>query len=120
MTEEIIELDEGEVFQIRKQKLVDLREKGFNFPNQFRRQHLASDLFSQYEQETKENLAEKAIEVVIAGRIVLRRVMGKASFFHIQDMSGRMQVYLRQNFFDALLDYQIGSAIYGSKSIFRS
>ena len=97
MTEEIIELDEGEVFQIRKQKLVDLREKGFNFPNQFRRQHLAADLLSEYEQETKENLAEKAIEVVIAGRIVLRRVMGKASFFHIQDMSGRMQVYLRQN-----------------------
>src|SRR3990167_8322157 len=99
MTEESIdlELDESEVHQIRKQKLVELRQEGFNFPNQFRRQHLAADLLSQYQEESKESLAEKAVEVTIAGRIVLRRIMGKASFFHLQDRSGRMQVYLRQN-----------------------
>lgn len=90
-------LDESEVYQIRKQKLADLRQTGFNFPNQFRREHLAADLFTQYQDESKESLAEKAIEVTIAGRIVLRRVMGKASFFHLQDRSGRMQVYLRAN-----------------------
>ena len=97
MTEELTELDEGEVFQIRKQKLASLRQDGYNFPNTFRRKQLALDLTSEYESETKENLAEKAVECVIAGRIVLRRIMGKASFFHIQDMSGRIQVYLRQN-----------------------
>ena len=99
MTEESIELelDESEVFQIRKQKLADLRQTGFNFPNQFRRLHLASDLLKQYQDESKESLAEKAIEVMIAGRIVLRRIMGKASFFHLQDMSGRIQVYLKAN-----------------------
>lgn len=90
-------LDENEVYQIRKQKLADLRQEGFNFPNQFRRQHLALDLMQQYADFTKEELAEKKVKVAVAGRIVLRRVMGKASFFHIQDVSGRIQIYIRQN-----------------------
>ncbi len=90
-------LDESEVYQIRKQKLVDLREGGFNFPNQFRREHLAIDLMNQYAEVTKEDLANKQVKVIVAGRIVLRRVMGKASFFHIQDVSGRLQIYIRQN-----------------------
>ncbi|MFI4962813.1 MAG: lysine--tRNA ligase [Legionellales bacterium] len=95
MTEE--HLDESEVYHIRKEKLAQLRSDGFNFPNQFRRQHLAKDLMDQYSTFEKEALAEKHIQVSVAGRIVLRRVMGKASFFHIQDVSGRIQVYLRSN-----------------------
>ena len=90
-------LDESEVYQIRKQKLAHLREEGFNFPNQFRREHLAIDLMNQYAAVAKEDLAKKQVKVIVAGRIVLRRVMGKASFFHIQDVSGRLQIYLRQN-----------------------
>jgi lysyl-tRNA synthetase class 2 len=90
-------LDESEIYQVRKQKLADLRKGGFNFPNQFRRQHLAADLMKQYAEVSKEDLAPKQIKVAVAGRIVLRRVMGKASFFHIQDVSGRMQVYIREN-----------------------
>ncbi|KTD65685.1 lysine--tRNA ligase [Legionella spiritensis] len=90
-------LDESEVYQIRKQKLADLRESGFNFPNQFRRQDLAASLHLQYESASKEELVEQPVKVAIAGRIVLRRIMGKASFFHIQDVSGRIQVYIRQN-----------------------
>ena len=90
-------LDESQVYQIRKQKLASLREAGFNFPNKFRREHLALDLIKLYSQDKKEELAEKKIKVVVAGRIVLRRIMGKASFFHIQDLSGRIQIYLRQN-----------------------
>lgn len=95
MTEE--HLDESEVYQIRKQKLAKLREQGFNFPNRFGRRHMAEELHRDYADENKEELAEQHISVVVAGRIVLRRIMGKASFFHIQDKSGRMQVYVRQN-----------------------
>lgn len=95
MTEEI--LDESEIYQIRKEKLAQLRNSGFSFPNTFKREHLAADLTAEYEGFDKEALAEKKIKVSVAGRIVLRRVMGKASFFHIQDVSGRMQVYLRSN-----------------------
>lgn len=90
-------LDESEIYQIRKQKLTDLRSNGFNFPNQYRRQHLAVDLMNQYAEMSKEDLADKKVKVALAGRVVLRRIMGKASFFHIQDVSGRMQIYLRQN-----------------------
>jgi lysyl-tRNA synthetase, class II len=98
MTDDITEqLDESEVYNIRKQKLAGLREEGFNYPNQFQRQHLTQEIVEQYENETKESLAEKEIKVVVAGRIVLRRVMGKASFFHIQDVSGRLQAYVRKN-----------------------
>ncbi|KTD10759.1 lysyl-tRNA synthetase [Legionella gratiana] len=98
MTEEQVEhLDESEVYHIRKQKLAELRAQGFNFPNQFRREHLAQELIKEYDSLDKETLAQKHIKVSVAGRIVLRRIMGKASFFHIQDFSGRIQVYIRAN-----------------------
>ncbi len=95
MTEEFI--DESEVYQIRKQKLADLRTGGFNFPNQFRREHFAEELNKAFSEYDKESLAEKQVKVAVAGRIVLRRIMGKASFFHIQDVSGRIQIYIRAN-----------------------
>lgn len=94
--------DESEVYLIRKQKLADLRQEGFNFPNQFVRKDLAEDLTKAYGAMDKQTLAEKVIEVAIAGRMVLRRVMGKASFFQLQDVSGRMQVYVRENDMAAL------------------
>lgn len=90
-------VDESEIYQIRKQKLADLRRSGFNFPNQFRRQDLAAEVMTQYAEASKEELAEKKVKVAVAGRVVLRRIMGKASFFHLQDVSGRLQVYIRQN-----------------------
>ena len=97
MTEAVEVLDESDVYHVRKQKLADLRSRGFRFPNQFHREHLAAEILAQYADVPKEELALKAIKVAVAGRIVLRRVMGKASFFHLQDMSGRLQVYVRQN-----------------------
>lgn len=102
MTDEF--LDESEVYHVRKQKLADLREKGFQFPNQVKREHLAADIKQTYADKSKETLAEMAISVTIAGRMVLCRVMGKASFFHIQDVSGRIQVYLRENEFPELYE----------------
>ncbi len=98
MSEEQIEhLDESEVYQIRKQKLAELRTQGFNFPNEFRREHLAADLIKKHGEAEKEALMGQHVKVSVAGRIVLRRIMGKASFFHIQDVSGRIQVYIRAN-----------------------
>ena len=91
------QLDESEVYHVRKQKLAELRTQGFNFPNQFRRTDLANDLLKEYATYEKEHLATQQVKVAVAGRIVLRRVMGKASFFHIQDVSGRLQVYIRAN-----------------------
>ncbi len=93
-----------DVYEVRKQKLAALRKEGFDFPNGFRRDALAADLRETYREVEKEALAEQAISASIAGRIVLRRVMGKASFFHIQDVSGRIQVYARAN--DMPEDYE--------------
>jgi len=94
MTENNYE-DESVVIQIRQQKLAQLREQGFDFPNHFRRDALAADLFAQYGSMDKESLALKKVQVSIAGRMMLRRVMGKASFFHLQDVTGRIQVYIK-------------------------
>lgn len=89
--------DESVLFQIRQQKLADLRDQGFIFPNHFRKNALAANLIAEFGESSKEALAEKQVHVSIAGRMMLRRVMGKASFFHLQDVSGRIQVYIRAN-----------------------
>ncbi len=94
MSDEV--LDSVEVLQVRKQKLAQLRQQGFNFPNDFRREQLAAELMQQYSQFNQQDLQLASVQVAVAGRIVLRRVMGKASFFHLQDVSGRIQVYLRE------------------------
>ncbi|MCX7091049.1 MAG: lysine--tRNA ligase [Legionellales bacterium] len=92
-TDELI--DDRDVYEIRQQKLADLRAQGFDFPNHFRRSHQAAAIMQQYANVDAEQLATQQVEVAIAGRIMLRRLMGKASFFHLQDVSGRIQVYLR-------------------------
>lgn len=106
MTEEyqVEHLDESEVYHIRKQKLAELRTAGFNFPNEFHREHLAADLIKKYADLEKEVLMQQQVDVSVAGRIVLRRIMGKASFFHIQDVSGRIQIYIRANDFPELYE----------------
>lgn len=117
-------IDESEVYLVRKEKLSQLRESGFCFPNQFRRQHLAADLMSQYDEFDKENLAEKKLKVAIAGRIVLRRIMGKASFFHIQDVSGRLQVYIRANempeVYEAFKNWDLGDIVGVTGELFKT
>ena len=94
MTEEI---SQNELLALRRAKLDELRSKGIPFPNNFRRNALAEELHSSYDSEKKENLEEKSIEVSIAGRIMLQRVMGKASFITIQDLSGQIQAYIKED-----------------------
>jgi lysyl-tRNA synthetase, class II len=122
MTEEHI--DESEVYLIRKQKLANLRREGFNFPNQFRRKYLASNLVNQYDSQDKESLAELKVKVAVAGRIVLRRVMGKAGFFQIQDVSGRLQVYIKQNdlpdTFEQFKHWDLGDIVGVSGELFKT
>ncbi|MCG8380261.1 MAG: lysine--tRNA ligase, partial [Proteobacteria bacterium] len=74
-----------------------LRESGHAFRNDFRRDSLAQDLITAYGDKTREELESEAIQVCIAGRMMTRRIMGKASFAHIQDMSGQIQIYVRRD-----------------------
>ncbi len=89
--------DESEIVALRKAHLAELRSKGNAFPNDFRRKHLSGELHDLYESKSKEELAADHSETAVAGRIVLRRHMGKASFVTLQDMSGRIQLYVREN-----------------------
>src|SRR5690606_40412087 len=81
------ELDVNEQIAQRKAKLAALRERGVAFPNDFRRDSLAADLHHDYDHWDKEALAEKGVRVRVAGRMITRRIMGKASFATIQDRS---------------------------------
>jgi len=86
--------DTNQIIAERRAKLAALRNQGNPFPNDFGRTHLAGDLHHAYGEMTKDELEGHAIRVAIAGRMMLKRVMGKASFATLQDMSGRLQVYV--------------------------
>ncbi|MDF1818415.1 MAG: lysine--tRNA ligase [Immundisolibacteraceae bacterium] len=90
-------VDENEQIAQRRSKLAALREQGNAFPNQFRRDHLMGDLASQYADTDREALEANPVTVKVAGRIMTRRIMGKASFANIQDMGGAMQVYVQRD-----------------------
>ncbi|UCH47445.1 MAG: lysine--tRNA ligase [Betaproteobacteria bacterium] len=86
--------DTNKIIEERRAKLATLRENGNAFPNDFRRHHFADDLQREFGAKTKEELDATPITVVVAGRMLLKRVMGKASFASLQDMSGRIQIYV--------------------------
>ena len=89
--------DENQIIAERRGKLAKLRERGPAFPNDFRRKHLAADLQKAHEGKSKEALEGEKPTAVIAGRMLLKRVMGKASFATLQDMSGRIQIYVNND-----------------------
>ncbi len=89
--------DENRLIAQRRAKLTDLREKGVAFPNDFRRNTVAGELLAEYSEKTPEELEALGIRVCVAGRLMSRRVMGKASFAHLQDMSGRIQLFVQRD-----------------------
>jgi lysyl-tRNA synthetase class 2 len=97
MTEIEQHQDEQEQIKQRRHKLTELREQTIAFPTDFRRDSLAADLFKQYDDKSKEELEVEKIHVLVGGRMMTRRIMGKASFAHIQDMSGKIQLYVARD-----------------------
>ncbi len=92
------ELDENQIIAERRAKLQALRAKGIAFPNQFQRDNLAGDLIEKYEDSDRDWLDINPVVVKVAGRMMLKRVMGKASFATIQDMSGSIQLYVTDSY----------------------
>jgi len=86
--------DENQIIAERRAKLADRRAQGNAFPNDYRRDSLAADLHARYGDQPNEELEPRAVTVAVAGRMMLKRVMGKASFATLQDMSGRIQLYV--------------------------
>lgn len=90
--------DENAQILERRQKLAALRaEKNSAFPNDFAPRHTAGQIHTQLDSKSKEELEQETHLFSVAGRILLKRIMGKASFITIQDRSGQIQIYLRQN-----------------------
>jgi len=87
-------VDENQIIAERRGKLAKLREKGQPFPNSFKPEHRAADLHAKYGLLDKETLDPQGIEVSVSGRMMLKRVMGKASFATVQDGTGRIQFYI--------------------------
>jgi lysyl-tRNA synthetase, class II len=81
----------------RRAKLNAIRQAGVAFPNDFERKHLAGDLHAELGAQTHDELEAAQIHVAVAGRMMLKRVMGKASFATVQDMSGRIQLFISNN-----------------------
>jgi lysyl-tRNA synthetase class 2 len=87
-------VDTNQIIEERRAKLRELRAVGNAFPNDFRRTHLAAALHRDFGAKSNEELEPLALNVAVAGRMMLKRVMGKASFATLQDMSGRIQIYV--------------------------
>ncbi|MBP6862332.1 MAG: lysine--tRNA ligase [Neisseriaceae bacterium] len=87
-------LDENQIMALRREKLTNIRKERSAFPNDFKRDTFAGDAQAKYGDLDKEALAEQHVEVAVAGRMMLQRGMGKASFATIQDVSGQIQLYI--------------------------
>ena len=89
--------DENSIIAERRSKLAEIREQGNAFPNNFHPEDFSNKLQSLYSGDEKADLEQKNVHVVVAGRMMLKRVMGKASFATIQDKGGRIQLYVARD-----------------------
>ena len=117
--------DENQIIAERRAKLRELRDNGNAFPNDFNREHLAADLHRAYGEMTKEALEAHPIQVAVAGRLMLKRVMGKASFVTLQDMSGRIQLYVTRDAlgeaaYEAFKRNDLGDIVAARGKLFRT
>ena len=112
-------------FELRKAKLAEIRKQGTAFPNDFKRDALATDIHNEFNHLDHDALEAQHKKVKIAGRIMLRRLMGKASFVHIQDSSGRIQIYLKENelpegVYEIFKHWDIGDIIGVEGTVFKT
>jgi lysyl-tRNA synthetase class 2 len=117
--------DENRLIAERRAKLAKLRESGIAFPNDFAPDARAADLHAKYDGQDQETLAGAANVVKVAGRMMLKRVMGKASFATLQDGSGRIQLYLErgalgEDVYAAFKQWDIGDIIAVEGSVFKT
>jgi lysyl-tRNA synthetase class 2 len=117
--------DENQIIAERRAKLTELRKHGNAFPNDFRREHLAADLHQAWDGKTDEEIEAKHVTVAVAGRMMLKRVMGKASFVTVQDMSARIQLYVTRDLvgeaaYGAFKHYDLGDILGAKGTLFRT
>jgi lysyl-tRNA synthetase class 2 len=122
--------DDNQLMQERREKLKALREQCAQggtvaFPNDFKPQHRAAELLAAFDAKTPEELTTLATPAKIAGRMMLKRVMGKASFCTLQDASGRIQVYIKRDdigeaTYDAFKHWDLGDIVAAVGTVFKT
>ena len=115
--------EENHLIEERRKKLAELRILNKAYPNDFKRKNLAGEIKKDLDQFSKEELEKKKKKVSVAGRIMLRRMMGKASFTTIQDFSGRIQLYVRADEvsnYDEFKNYDLGDIVGIEGIIFKT
>ena len=125
MTTQRNKQDENALIAERRRKLDAIRESGIAFPNDFRRNALAEELQQSYGQHEDDHLREESIAVAVAGRMMAKRVMGKASFIKLQDRTGQIQVRLeRDRLADGLYQdfkkWDVGDIVGATGTLFRT
>jgi lysyl-tRNA synthetase class 2 len=121
---EELPIDENHLIVQRRAKLAKLREQGNPFPNDFRRNALAGDLLKAHGEKSTAALEAEPIAVMVAGRLRVKRVMGKASFVKIEDSSGAIQLFLQQQAlggaYDEFKTWDVGDIIGAEGTLFRT
>jgi lysyl-tRNA synthetase, class II len=123
--------DDNQLMVERREKLKALRDAGgVAFPNNVKPAHRAEALFAEYDDKTKEELEPLAVQVNVAGRMMLKRVMGKASFATLQDASfgpsgGRIQVYINnegvgEDVHNAFKHWDLGDIMAATGTLFKT
>ncbi len=117
--------DENQIMAERRAKLAALRAQGQAYPNDFRRDALAAELHAKYDGIENVVLEPQGIRVAVAGRMMLRRIMGKASFATLQDMSGRIQLYVTvdgvgADALEAFKHWDLGDIVGATGTLFRT
>ena len=125
MSDQPVPPDENQIIAERRAKLAELRRHGVAFPNDFAREHLAADLHKTWDGKSNEEIEPKAVKATIAGRMMLKRVMGKASFATAQDMSGRIQLYVTRDAvgeaaYEAFKHYDLGDILGARGTLFKT
>ncbi len=118
-------IPENEQIAERKHKLLKWREQGQAYPNHFKRDHLALDLVEAYQHMSEAELEKSPKTLRLAGRMMTRRLMGKASFIHLQDMSGQFQCYVKQetlgeDAYQSFKKWDIGDILGVEGQVFRT
>jgi len=119
-------VDENRLIAQRREKLSLMRAQGNAFPNDFRRDTLAEDCHLKYDAKTKEELEALGIKVKVAGRMMAKRIMGKASFTQLQDMSGKIQLFLQRDalpegvYNEGFKKWDVGDIVGGEGVLFKT
>ena len=116
---------ENRLIAERRDKLRRLRSTGEAYPNDFRRNALADSLHAEFSGHTGESLEAEPVRVSVAGRMMSKRVMGKASFCHLQDRSGRIQLFVERDrvsteIYQAFKTWDVGDIVGAAGNLFKT